>query len=131
MAKVVLAYSGGLDTSVAVRWLMDSYNLEVVTLTADLGGDVDLEAARQKALQVGAVEAYVVDAREQFVHDFVLPALQADALYEGAYPLATALARTRRRMPSSRADRACWGGGRPSGSARTAGAGSGSASPGT
>ena len=93
MTRVVLAYSGGLDTSVAVRWLMDRYQLEVVTLTADLGGDIDLEAARQKALQVGAVDAFVVDAREQFVHDFVLPALQADALYEGTYPLATALAR--------------------------------------
>jgi argininosuccinate synthase len=93
MTKVVLAYSGGLDTSVAVRWLMDTYNLEVVTLTADLGGGTDLEAARQKALQSGAVDAHVIDAREQFIHDFVLPALQADALYEGTYPLATALAR--------------------------------------
>ncbi|HEX6506407.1 MAG TPA: argininosuccinate synthase [Chloroflexota bacterium] len=93
MTKVVLAYSGGLDTSVAVRWLMDHYDLEVVTLTIDLGGDIDLEAARQKALDVGAVDAYVVDAREEFVNDFVLPALQADALYEGVYPLATALAR--------------------------------------
>jgi argininosuccinate synthase len=93
MTRVVLAYSGGLDTSVAVRWLMDRYDLEVVTLTADLGGGIDLEAARQKALQVGAVDAHVIDAREEFVQDFVLPALQADALYEGTYPLATALAR--------------------------------------
>ncbi|MBV9282686.1 MAG: argininosuccinate synthase [Chloroflexi bacterium] len=93
MTKVVLAYSGGLDTSVAIRWLMESYGLEVVTLTADLGGGIDLEAAREKALQVGAVDAYVVDAREEFARDFVLPALQADALYEGTYPLATALAR--------------------------------------
>jgi argininosuccinate synthase len=72
---------------------MDHYHLEVVTLTADLGGGIDLEAARQKALQTGAVEAYVIDAREQFANDFVLPALQADAMYEGQYPLATALAR--------------------------------------
>jgi len=93
MTMVVLAYSGGLDTSVAVRWLMENYGLEVVTLTADLGGDIDLESARQKALHVGAVDAYVVDAREEFARDFVLPALQADALYEGTYPLATALAR--------------------------------------
>ncbi len=93
MTKVVLAYSGGLDTSVAIRWLMDHYGLEVVTLTADLGGGIDLEAARQKALQTGAVEAYVIDAREQFADDFVLPSLQADAVYEGTYPLATALAR--------------------------------------
>src|SRR5579884_2878820 len=93
MARVVLAYSGGLDTSVAIRWLMDNYGLEVVTLTADLGGGIDLDATRQKALQTGAVEAYIIDAREQFANDFVLPSLQADALYEGTYPLATALAR--------------------------------------
>lgn len=93
MTRVVLAYSGGLDTSVAVRWLMEHYDLEVVTLTADLGGDIDLEAARQKALRVGAVDAHVVDAREQFMDDFVLPSLQAGALYEGEYPLATAIAR--------------------------------------
>jgi argininosuccinate synthase len=92
MTRVVLAYSGGLDTSVAIRWLMDR-DLEVVTLTADLGGGIDLEAARQKALRTGAVDAYVIDAREQFARDFVLPALQAGALYEGQYPLATALAR--------------------------------------
>jgi len=93
MAKVVLAYSGGLDTSVAVRWLMDRYGLEVVTLTANLGDDVDLETARRKALAIGAVDAYVIDARQEFVDDYVLPALQAGALYEGTYPLATALAR--------------------------------------
>lgn len=93
MPKVVLAYSGGLDTSVAIRWLMDHYGLEVVTFTADLGGEIDLEAAREKALRIGAVDAYVVDARAQFVDEFVLPALQAGALYEGTYPLATALAR--------------------------------------
>ncbi len=93
MERVVLAYSGGLDTSVAIRWLIDYYELEVVTFTADLGGEIDLEAARQKALQVGAIEAYVVDARRQFAEDFVLPSLQAGTLYEGTYPLATALAR--------------------------------------
>ncbi|MGH2443407.1 MAG: argininosuccinate synthase [Chloroflexota bacterium] len=93
MARVVLAYSGGLDTSVAIRWLIDSYDLEVVTLTADLGGGIDLEAARQKALRTGAIEAHVIDARQPFTTDFVLPALQADAMYEGEYPLATALAR--------------------------------------
>jgi argininosuccinate synthase len=93
MARVVLAYSGGLDTSVAIRWLMEHYGLEVITLTVDLGGDVDLEAARQKALAIGAIEAYVADAITTFAQEFILPALQADALYEGAYPLATALAR--------------------------------------
>ena len=93
METVVLAYSGGLDTSVAIRWLQEKYDLEVVTLTADLGGDIDLEAAREKALQIGAKDAFVVDAREIFLTDFVLPALQAGTLYEGEYPLATALAR--------------------------------------
>jgi argininosuccinate synthase len=72
---------------------MEHYQLDVVTLTADLGGGVDLEAARRKALQSGAVDAYVIDARRQFADDFVLPALQADAMYEAEYPLATALAR--------------------------------------
>jgi argininosuccinate synthase len=93
MQTVVLAYSGGLDTSVAIRWLQEKYDLEVVTLTADLGGGIDLEAARGKALQIGARDAFVVDAREEFVRDFVMPALQANAMYEGRYPLATALAR--------------------------------------
>lgn len=93
METVVLAYSGGLDTSVAIRWLQEKYKLEVITLTANLGGDIDLEAARQKALEIGAKEAHVVDARDEFVRNFVMPSLQADALYEGQYPLATALAR--------------------------------------
>jgi len=91
--KVVLAYSGGLDTSVAVRWIREKYGLDVVTLTIDMGAQKDLEAARQRALKVGAVEAEVVDAREVFVDYFVWPALQAGALYEGVYPLATALGR--------------------------------------
>ncbi|MCI0778396.1 MAG: argininosuccinate synthase [Chloroflexi bacterium] len=90
---IVLAYSGGLDTSVAVRWLMEHYDAEVATLTLDLGGPVDLEGARKRALAIGAVRADVLDAREEFVRDFVWPALQAGALYEGVYPLATALGR--------------------------------------
>ena len=93
MQKIVLAYSGGLDTSVAVRWLMEHYDAEVATLTLDLGGPVDLEGARKRALAIGAVRADVLDAREEFVRDFVWPALQAGALYEGVYPLATALGR--------------------------------------
>ncbi len=93
MPKIVLAYSGGLDTSVAVRWLMEHYDAEVATLTLDLGGPVDLEGARKRALAIGAVRADVLDAREEFVRDFVWPALQAGALYEGVYPLATALGR--------------------------------------
>ena len=83
MQKIVLAYSGGLDTSVAVRWLMEQYDAEVATLTLDLGGPVDLEGARKRALAIGAVRADILDAREEFVRDFVWPALQAGALYEG------------------------------------------------
>ena len=91
--KVVLAYSGGLDTSVAIRWIGERYHMDVVTLTVDVGGERDMPAVQQKALNVGAVKALVVDARELFVKYFVFPALQADAIYEGQYPLATALAR--------------------------------------
>ena len=91
--KVVLAYSGGLDTSVAIPWLRETKGLEVVTLTADVGQPVDLEAVRSKALRSGAVEARVVDARKEFAEEFLLPALRVNALYEGVYPLSTALAR--------------------------------------
>ena len=93
MDKVVLAYSGGLDTSVAVKWIKDHYGLEVVTLTANLGQERDLEPVRQRALKVGAIEARIVDARKMFVDQFVWPALQAGAVYEDAYYLATALGR--------------------------------------
>jgi argininosuccinate synthase len=91
--KVVLAYSGGLDTSVAIRWLKEKYDLDVIALTVDVGNERDFSAIQQKALKVGAVNAVVMDAKELFVNDFVLPALQANALYEGQYPLATALGR--------------------------------------
>jgi len=91
--KVVLAYSGGLDTSVAIKWLADKYDMEVIALTADIGGVGDLPAIQQKALKVGAVKALTLDTKELFVDSFVFPALQADALYEGQYPLATALGR--------------------------------------
>ncbi len=91
--RVVLAYSGGLDTSVAIAWLKDKYNLEVVALAIDLGQPGDLEAIRKKALKIGAVESNVVDAKEEFAYDFIAPALKANATYEGKYPLATALAR--------------------------------------
>lgn len=91
--KVVLAYSGGLDTSVLVRWLMEERGLDVVALTVDLGQPGDMEAIRRKALDTGAVEAEVVDAREVFARDFITPAIWANALYQGEYPLATALAR--------------------------------------
>lgn len=89
----VLAYSGGLDTSVAVAWLRETYGLDVVTVTGDLGSVADLADVRRKALRSGARRAVVVDARDTFVRYFVWPALQADALYQGRYPLATALGR--------------------------------------
>jgi argininosuccinate synthase len=91
--KVVLAYSGGLDTSVAIKWLKEKYNLDVIALTIDVGNERDFSAIQQKALKVGAVKALVKDAKEVFVNHFIFPALQADALYEGQYPLATALSR--------------------------------------
>ena len=91
--KVVLAYSGGLDTCVAVSWIKENYGHEVIALTAALGAQKDLHVVRKRALQVGAVKALVVDAQQTFVQYFVWPALQAGALYEGVYPLATALGR--------------------------------------
>ena len=93
MKKVVLAYSGGLDTSVAVAWLREQFGVEVVTLTVDLGGGSLRAGVEARAISAGASRAYVVDARERFLTDFVWPHLQANALYQGAYPLATALAR--------------------------------------
>lgn len=91
--KIVLAYSGGLDTSVAIKWLMDKYSAEIITLTINIGGVKDLEKIRQKALKVGAIKAIVVDATDIFINSYIFPALKANALYEGQYPLATALGR--------------------------------------
>ncbi len=91
--KVILAYSGGLDTSVMVPWLREKYNLDVVAFTVDLGQGEDIERIRQKALKTGAVDAVAIDARNLFVDCFVIPALMAGAIYEGKYPLATALGR--------------------------------------
>jgi len=91
--KVVLAYSGGVDTSVAIKWLQDNYKLDVIAVSIDVGNEPDYPAIREKALKLGVVNALVVDAREEFVRDFVFPALQANATYEGQYPLATALGR--------------------------------------
>src|SRR5213592_2720024 len=89
--KVVLAYSGGLDTSVAIRWLQDR-GLDVVALTVDVGQPGSLGAIKEKAHRLGA-KAYVVDARREFAEQYVFPALAANAMYEGQYPLSTALAR--------------------------------------
>src|SRR6516162_975287 len=91
--KVILAYSGGLDTSVMVPWIGEKYNLDVVALTVDLGQREDIERIREKALRTGAVDAVAIDARNLFVDYFVFPALMAGAVYEGKYPLATALGR--------------------------------------
>jgi argininosuccinate synthase len=90
---VVLAYSGGLDTSVAIRWIAEQYGLDVIALTVDVGNERDIASVAEKAQRIGAVKAITVDARADFVKYFVWPALQAGAVYEGAYPLATALAR--------------------------------------
>src|SRR5947209_18269830 len=91
--RVILAYSGGLDTSVMVRWIGEKYDLDVVAFTVDLGQGEDIEKIRQKALRTGAVDAVAIDARNLFVDYFVWPALMAGALYEVKYPLATALGR--------------------------------------
>ncbi len=91
--KVILAYSGGLDTSVMVPWIGEKYHLDVVAFTADLGQGEDIEQIRHKALKTGAVDAVAIDARNLFVDCFVWPALLAGAVYEGKYPLATALGR--------------------------------------
>ncbi len=91
--RVVLAYSGGLDTSVAIKWLAENYGLEVIALAVDVGMERDYPSIQQRALDIGAVNSLVIDAKELFVRGFVFPALQANALYEGQYPLATALGR--------------------------------------
>ena len=91
--KVVLAYSGGLDTSVILRWLKETYGCEVVTFTADLGQGEELEPARAKAEMMGAAQVFVEDLQEEFVRDYVFPMFRANALYEGAYLLGTSIAR--------------------------------------
>jgi len=91
--KVVLAYSGGLDTSVILRWLQDHYNAEVVTFTADIGQGEDIEPARTKAELMGIKEIFIEDLREEFVRDYVFPMFRANPLYEGAYLLGTSIAR--------------------------------------
>ncbi|HWI26083.1 MAG TPA: argininosuccinate synthase [Stellaceae bacterium] len=91
--KVVLAYSGGLDTSVILRWLQETYRCEVVTFTADIGQGEELEPARKKAEMMGVKEIFIDDLREEFVRDFVFPMFRANALYEGQYLLGTSIAR--------------------------------------
>ena len=91
--KVVLAYSGGLDTSIILKWLQETYACEVVTFTADLGQGEELESARAKAEMLGIKEIYIEDLREEFVRDYVFPMFRANALYEGVYLLGTSIAR--------------------------------------
>ncbi len=91
--KIVLAYSGGLDTSVIMRWLIETYNAEVIAFCADLGQAEELKTVPKKAVRTGASKVYIEDLREEFVRDFVFPVFQANALYEGVYLLGTAIAR--------------------------------------
>ncbi|HOL39570.1 MAG: argininosuccinate synthase [Dictyoglomaceae bacterium] len=93
MEKAVLAYSGGLDTSVAIKWLMQKYSLSVITLTVDIGQGINLNEIKKKAEDLGVEKAYVLDLKDEFVKDYVSPAIKANAMYERAYPLATALSR--------------------------------------
>src|SRR5688572_12075833 len=93
MQRIVLAYSGGLDTSVAIPWLAEKFGAEIIAVTLDLGQGQELSDVRERALAVGAVRAHVIDAREEFARAYILPALQAGAIYEDQYPLATALGR--------------------------------------
>ena len=95
MTRIVLAYSGGLDTSVAIPWLKEKHGAEVIAVTLDLGQGGELNQIRERAMAAGASRCHVLDVREEFARDYILPALQADALYEERYPLATALGRPR------------------------------------
>jgi len=91
--RIVLAYSGGLDTSVAIKWIAETYGYQVIALAIDIGMERNYPSIRQRGLDVGAIESLVVDAKDAFISDYVFPALRANAIYEGQYPLATALAR--------------------------------------
>jgi argininosuccinate synthase len=93
MERIVLAYSGGLDTSVAIPWLAETYRAEIIAVTMDLGQGQELEEVRDRALAAGAARAHVLDLKEEFARDYILPALKADAIYEDRYPMATALGR--------------------------------------
>ncbi|WP_309493207.1 argininosuccinate synthase [Candidatus Hecatella orcuttiae] len=93
LEKIVLAYSGGLDTTVMIKWLAEKYNAEIVTVTVNVGQQEDLKAVEDKALKLGVSRHYNIDATKEFVEDYVFPAIQANALYQEKYPLSTALAR--------------------------------------
>ncbi len=91
--KIVLAYSGGLDTSVAIKWLQEQYHYDVIAVAIDVGEEKDLDFVKEKALKVGAIQSHVIDAKDVFAQEYLLPALKANALYEGVYPLVSALSR--------------------------------------
>jgi argininosuccinate synthase len=93
MERIVLAYSGGLDTSVAIPWMAEKYDAEIIAVTMDLGQGKELDEVRERALATGAIRAHVLDLRQEFARDYVLPALKADAIYEDRYPMATSLGR--------------------------------------
>jgi Argininosuccinate synthase len=93
MGKVVLAYSGGLDTSVAIKWLNEKYGYDVVTLTLNVGQNEDLKLIEEKAYKIGAIKHYSIDALEEFVNEYINNAIKANALYQGKYPLSSALSR--------------------------------------
>jgi argininosuccinate synthase len=111
--KIVLAYSGGLDTSVICRWLQETYNAEVVTFTADIGQGEEVEPAREKAKAMGVQEIYIEDLTEDFVANYVYPMFRANTVYEGEYLLGTSIARPliTRRMVEIAAGNWCHGGG--------------------
>ncbi|MCJ7632951.1 argininosuccinate synthase, partial [Candidatus Bathyarchaeota archaeon] len=91
--RIVLAYSGGLDTSFLIKWIQEKYDAEVITMTADVGQGDDMKAVEEKALTIGALRHHVLDVRNEFARDYVFPAVKANALYEGKYPISTALTR--------------------------------------
>jgi argininosuccinate synthase len=91
--RVVLAYSGGLDTSVAVRWLNKERDYDVIAVAVDVGQESDFDSVKERALAAGAIEAIIIDGRAELAENFALPAMQANALYEGKYPLVSALSR--------------------------------------
>lgn len=93
VSKIVLAYSGGLDTSVAVAWLKEKFGAEVITVTVDVGQKEDFKEIEERAYKAGASKHYLIDAKEEFVNKYIKPAIIANALYEEVYPLGTALAR--------------------------------------